>query len=144
MDYKLLANEIIEMVGGKDNFSSVQHCSTRLRLVLKDDDKVQMEKLEAHEKISGVFENQGQLQLILGPGTVQNVYAELMKRLDLGDISVEEHKAKAKGKLSPLQAFVKTLSDIFVPIIPAIVAGGLLMGINNLLTAPDLFFAGRL
>lgn len=143
MNYEKIAADILDMVGGKENVISMAHCSTRLRLVLRDDSKVDMEEIEGYQAIKGNFYNAGQLQLILGPGTVQNVFKVLNEDKSLEEKSTADLKKDADKKLNPLQKLVKQLSDIFVPIIPAIVAGGLLMGINNLLTAPDLFFKGQ-
>lgn len=140
MNYSKLAQEILALVGGNDNVENMSHCSTRLRFVVSDLDLVDMVALDEHDDVKGAFVNAGQLQIILGPGTVQNVYAQMNKNVTTKE---ESYKESADNKLSPLQRMVKKLSDIFVPIIPAIVAGGLLMGINNVLTAPDLFYAGK-
>lgn len=137
MDNAQLAKEIVARVGGKDNISSYEHCATRLRLMLKDFDKVDDEAITDLAGVQGTNSANGQYQVILGPGKVNLVTAEVGKIVGDGASTVKEEKAE--GNI--IQRGVKTLSDIFVPIIPAIVAAGLLMGINNILTSP--FFNGR-
>src|SRR5699024_3214868 len=121
--------------GGRNNIRSAAHCATRLRLQLKDNDLRNEEAISDIEGVKGVFLTQSQFQIIFGSGTVNLVFAEVQKQLGAAEESQEEPEEKQGN---PLQRFVKMLSDIFVPIIPAIVAGGLLMGINNILTS-DLF-----
>ncbi len=133
MNYKESAKKVIELVGGKKNIKSIMNCATRLRLQVYDKSLVNMEALDDVEGAKGVFEVQGQIQIIFGSGTVNIVCDEAKKIIGIMDEVKEE---KEEGSL--LQRIVKTLSDIFVPIIPAIVAGGLLMGINNILTATGL------
>lgn len=137
MDNKELAKEIVAKVGGKDNISSYEHCATRLRLMLKDFGKVDDEAISDLKGVQGTNTANGQYQVILGPGKVNLVTNEVGKIV--GDERSEVREEKAEGNI--IQRLVKTLSDIFVPIIPAIVAAGLLMGINNILTSP--FFNGR-
>lgn len=137
MDNKELAKEIVAKVGGRDNISSYEHCATRLRLMLKDFDKVDDEAISDLPGVQGTNTANGQYQVILGPGKVNLVTNEVGKIV--GDERSEVKEEKAEGNI--IQRLVKTLSDIFVPIIPAIVAAGLLMGINNILTSP--FFNGR-
>lgn len=136
------AQEILIAIGGKENVSAAAHCATRLRLVLNDESKFDQAKLDSMDVVKGTFSTGGQFQIILGSGTVNKVYKELSLLTGLSEMSTKDVKDAGAKKLNPLQQFVKMLSDIFVPIIPAIVAGGLLMGINNLLTAKDLFVAG--
>ena len=116
------------------------HCATRLRLVLKDESIIDEKKLSEMDVVKGTFSTGGQYQIIIGSGTVNKVFAELEKITGKEPSTTADVKDKSSKHMNPLQRFVKMLSDIFVPIIPAIVAGGLLMGINNLLTAPDLFY----
>ncbi|WP_211746090.1 sucrose-specific PTS transporter subunit IIBC [Paenibacillus sp. Marseille-Q4541] len=139
MDHKKVATEILSALGGKENLAAAAHCSTRLRLVLTDSQKVDQKKLEEMDAVKGTFETGGQYQIILGTGIVDRVYQELAKQAGISEMSTSDVKEAATTKLNPFQRFVKTLSDIFVPIIPAIVAGGLLMGLNNVLTAQNLF-----
>lgn len=129
MDYKKAASETIRYVGGKDNIVSAAHCATRLRLVIADNTKVNKKALEDAEGVKGVFEASGQLQIIFGTGVVNKVYDEFIAQTGISAASKEDVKQAAASKANPLQRFIKTLGDIFVPIIPAIVASGFLMGI---------------
>lgn len=134
MDYAKIASQVIENVGGKQNIKSVQHCATRLRLQLKNNDLRNEEAVSDIEGVKGVFLTQAQFQIIFGSGLVNLVCDEVQKQLGIAvDTSADDEKEEKKG--NALQRLVKLLSDIFVPIIPAIVAGGLLMGLNNILTA---------
>lgn len=143
MNYKEIAKEILQAIGGKENVSAAAHCATRLRLVLHDEGKVDQAMLDGMDVVKGTFSTGGQYQVILGAGTVNEVHKEFAKFTGISEMSTNDVKNAGAKKMNPLQRFVKMLSDIFVPIIPAIVAGGLLMGINNLLTAQDLFIAGK-
>jgi sucrose PTS system EIIBCA or EIIBC component len=143
MKHDQIAKGILEAIGGKENISAAAHCATRLRLVLNDESKVNQEALDQMDAVKGTFSTGGQFQIILGSGTVQKVYQELKKLTGLQEMSTKDVKDAGAKNLNPLQRLVKLLSDIFVPIIPAIVAGGLLMGINNVLTAQDLFMEGK-
>ena len=142
MDHKKVAETVIEAVG-RDNLVAAAHCATRLRLVLKDDSKVNIKMLDSDPDIKGTFKTNGQFQIIIGPGDVNNVYDELIKMTGLSELSTDDLKkvAQKDQKFNPVMAFIKLLSDIFVPIIPALVAGGLLMALNNFLTSPGLFGA---
>ena len=134
MDYAKIASQVIENVGGKQNIKSVQHCATRLRLQLKNNDLRNEEAVSDIEGVKGVFLTQAQFQIIFESGLVNLVCDEVQKQLGIAvDTSADDEKEEKKG--NALQRLVKLLSDIFVPIIPAIVAGGLLMGLNNILTA---------
>ena len=119
------------------------HCATRLRLVLKDESIVDEKALGELDVVKGTFSTGGQYQIIVGSGTVNKVFAELEKLTGKEASTTSEVKDQGNQRMNPLQRFVKMLSDIFVPIIPAIVAGGLLMGLNNILTAPGLFYDGK-
>ncbi|MCS4488207.1 sucrose-specific PTS transporter subunit IIBC [Streptococcus sciuri] len=145
MDYPKVAKEVIAAVG-KDNLVAAAHCATRLRLVLKDDSKVNQVALDADDDVKGTFKTDGQYQVIIGPGDVNFVYAELIKETGLKEVSTDDLKkiATEGQKTNLLMAFIKLLSDIFVPIIPALVAGGLLMALNNFLTSAGLFGAKSL
>ena len=140
MDYKKVASQVIEAVG-RDNMVAAAHCATRLRLVLKDDQKIDQAALDNNADVKGTFKTNGQYQIIIGPGDVNFVYDELIKQTGLSEASTEDLKQIAAGnqKFNPVMAFIKLLSDIFVPIIPALVAGGLLMALNNFLTSAGLF-----
>ena len=144
MDYNQIAKDIIKKVGGQENILSAMHCATRLRLRLKDYDKVNENELTDVDQVKGVFLANDQYQIILGSGTVNLVTDEVLKETGLGSASAKQETETSNAKQGNwLTRAVKVLSDIFVPIIPAIVAGGLLMGINNVLTAQGLFFPGR-
>lgn len=140
MNHQKVAAEVNKAVG-EGNIQAAAHCATRLRLVLKDPSKVDHAALDNNVDVKGTFEANGQFQIIIGPGDVNKVYAELVKLTNVKEASTEDLKAvAAEGKkVNPVMAFIKVLSDIFVPIVPALVAGGLLMAINNVLTSPNLF-----
>ena len=143
MDYKKIAEELLMDIGGKDNVQAATHCATRLRLVLKDESKVDQAGLDERDEVKGTFSTAGQYQIILGSGIVNEVYKEFIKMAGIDAMSKEEVKTAGTQKLNPIQQGVKLLSDIFVPIIPAIVACGLMMGLNNVFTAQDLFVTGK-
>ena len=135
MNFPNIAQQVIEKLGGKENIVTAAHCATRLRIVLNDESKVDKEGIDNIEGVKGQFAVAGQYQIIFGSGTVNKVHAELTKLLGIGDVSKAEVAEAAGGN----QSLVKGLADIFVPIIPAIVAGGLLMGIYSMLTAKGFF-----
>ena len=129
MDYGKCAYEILAAIGGKENLASAAHCATRLRLVIADNGKVQKETLEGIDGVKGVFEAAGQLQIIIGTGTVNKVFAEFIALAGVEAASKEDVKAAAAAQAPLYKRAIKTLGDIFVPIIPAIVATGLLNGL---------------
>ncbi len=129
MDYGKCASEILKEIGGKENLVSAAHCATRLRLVIADNAKASKEKLEEIEGVKGVFEAAGQLQIIIGTGTVNKVYDEFIKLAGVAAASKDEVKQAAAAKQPVWKRAIKTVGDVFVPILPAIVASGLLMGI---------------
>lgn len=120
---------LLPLLGGKENIVSAAHCATRLRLVLADDSLVQKSAVEKLDGVKGCFSNAGQLQVIFGTGLVNKVYAEFIKVAGVNEASKSEAAAVAARKLNPFQRIARLLSNIFVPIIPAIVASGLLMGL---------------
>ncbi|MEC0717792.1 PTS system trehalose-specific EIIBC component [Bacillus licheniformis] len=142
-DLNQSARRIVDAVGGADNIAAVTHCVTRLRFALLDKSKVNQEVLEQIDVVKGSFSTNGQFQVVIGQGTVNNVYAELVKATGIGESSKDDVKKASEKNMNPLQRAVKTLADIFIPILPAIVTAGLLMGINNILTAQDIFFSGK-
>ncbi len=142
-NYLKTAREILNCVGGEGNIVSAAHCATRLRLVLKDDSRIDLEALEKLELVKGNFNNGGQFQIILGTGIVNKVYAEFIQIAHITEMTKEELKQQAAKKMNPVQKLLKTLADVFVPILPALVASGLLMGINNILTAQGMFVPGK-
>ena len=131
MDYRKTAQDILDHVGGSKNIASAAHCATRLRLVIADNKKVSKEALENVDGVKGVFEASGQLQIILGTGTVNKVFAEFIDIAGIMASSKAEAKEAAAEKQNWFMRAIKLLGDIFVPIIPAIVASGFLMGIMN-------------
>ena len=133
MDYRKTAREIYEHVGKKENIISAAHCATRLRLVIADNEKADKDAVENINGVKGVFFAQGQMQIILGTGVVNKVYDEFIQIAGISESSKEELKQVAASRANPFQRLIKTLGDIFVPIIPAIVASGFLMGIMEAL-----------
>ncbi|HER5569385.1 TPA: PTS beta-glucoside transporter subunit IIBCA [Streptococcus pyogenes] len=141
MDNRQIAAEVIEALGGRENVRSVAHCATRLRVMVYDEGKIDKEKAEAIDKVKGAFFNSGQYQMIFGTGTVNNIYDEVVA-LGLPTSSTSEQKAEAGKQGNIFQWAIRTFGDVFVPIIPAIVATGLFMGVRGLVTQPaimDLF-----
>lgn len=133
MDYRKSATEVLAAIGGSSNIASAAHCATRLRLVIVDNGKVDKKTIEDIEGVKGVFEASGQLQIIYGTGTVDKVYDEFISAAGISGATKEEAKAAAAANVNVFQRIIKTLGDIFVPIIPAIVASGFLMGLMNAL-----------
>lgn len=131
--------KIIDLIGGKDNIESATHCITRLRLILKDQSKVKDKELENVDIVQGTFLAGGQFQIVIGP-SVPKVYDEFIKQTGAQEASVESVKQEGRNKQGALQRLVRLLGDIFIPIIPAIVAAGLLMGINNVLSNKGIFY----
>lgn len=133
MSDKELAKKILELVGGTENVVSVRHCATRLRIVVADKEKIQVKEVENLEKVKGSFFNSGQYQIILGTGLVNRIYDEVVKVTGTGD----EEKSEEKEKVvygNKFQRAIRMFSDVFVPIIPVLVATGLFMGLRGLLT----------
>ncbi|WP_276736666.1 PTS system trehalose-specific EIIBC component [Bacillus sp. (in: firmicutes)] len=137
------ARQIVEAVGGAENIAAATHCVTRLRFALIDESKVDQEVLDQINVVKGSFSTNGQFQVVIGQGTVNKVYAELVKETGIGESTKDEVKKASEKNMNPLQRAVKTLADIFIPILPAIVTAGLLMGINNILTAQGIFFSTK-
>ncbi|WP_251158271.1 PTS beta-glucoside transporter subunit IIBCA [Caniella muris] len=131
MDYAKSAKDVLGLVGGASNVASAAHCATRLRLVIVDNAKVDRDAIEDVDGVKGVFEAQGQLQIIFGTGTVNKVYEEFVKAGGITGASKDEAKQAAAAKQNPVMRGIKLLGDVFVPIIPAIVASGLLLGIMS-------------
>ena len=143
MNYPQIAKELLELLGGKANINALAHCATRLRLALNDETWVDEAAIDALEGVKGQFKVAGQYQIIFGSGIVNQVHAELAKLTGMTDMSTRDVASAGAEKQNVFQRAIKGLSDIFVPIIPAIVAGGLLMGVFNLLTASGLFIENQ-
>ncbi|MEE6032017.1 sucrose-specific PTS transporter subunit IIBC [Avibacterium paragallinarum] len=141
MNFPNVAKQVIDKLGGKDNISALAHCATRLRIVVKDEGKIDKEAIENIDGVKGQFSVSGQYQIIFGSGTVNKVHDEMAKQLNIGDMTKNEvAKQASENNQGLIMRLVKGLADIFVPIIPAIVAGGLLMGIHSMLTAQGFFW----
>ena len=135
MNDKQIAEKILQYVGGKENIVSVRHCATRLRLMVNDKEKINIKEIESVEKIKGSFFNSGQYQIILGTGLVNRIYDEVIKLVG------EEVKDNSKEKVvygNKFQRAIRVFSDVFVPIIPVLVATGLFMGLRGLLTQESI------
>ena len=142
LDYRKCAEEIFSHLGGKENIASAAHCATRLRLAIVDNSKVDVKALEDTEGVKGVFDSNGQLQLIIGTGTVNKVYDEFLSVTGLSAASKDDVKKAAAANMSLPKRMVKSLGDVFVPILPAIVASGLLMGVVEALGKAIPGFSG--
>ena len=129
-----IAKKVIEALGGRENVNSVAHCATRLRVMVKDEAKINKDAIENLEKVQGAFFNSGQYQIIFGTGTVNKMYDEVVA-LGLPTSTKAEMKAEAAKQGNWFQRAIRTFGDVFVPIIPVIVATGLFMGVRGLLTA---------
>lgn len=132
-----IAEEVIDAIGGKENISSLAHCATRLRIVVHDKEKIDKEKVENIAKVKGAFFNSGQYQIIFGTGTVNKIHDELQS-IGIGGASIQEVKQAAKKEGSAFQRAIRTFGDVFVPIIPVLVATGLFMGLRGLLTQDQI------
>ncbi len=129
LDYRKCAEEIYGCLGGKDNIASVAHCATRLRLAIVDSSKVKDKDIEEIEGVQGVFTSNGQLQIILGTGTVNKVFDQFLDVTGLEAGTKDDVKNAAASNMNIAKRLIKSLGDVFVPILPAIVASGLLMGL---------------
>lgn len=142
LDYRKCAQEIVDHIGGRENVAQAAHCATRLRLVIKDNSKVDKEYLDNVEGVKGMFESNGQLQLIIGTGTVNKVYDEFLNITGMTAATKDDVKAAAAAKQPLWKRLLKPIGDVFVPILPAIVASGLMMGLVEALgKIPGLGFA---
>ncbi|MBS0686080.1 sucrose-specific PTS transporter subunit IIBC [Streptococcus suis] len=129
-----IAKKVIDALGGRENVRSVAHCATRLRVMVVDEGKIDKDTVEDIEKVQGAFFNSGQYQIIFGTGTVNKIYDEVVA-LGLPTATTGEQKAEAAKQGNAFQRAIRTFGDVFVPIIPAIVATGLFMGLRGLLGA---------
>lgn len=138
MDHKSVAQRVLKDVGGTGNIVAAAHCATRLRLVLKNQDKVDQAAIDNDEDLKGSFLNAGQFQIIVGPGDVNEVHKYLIAA-GAPEASKDDLKSIAAKQSSLVSRFIKTIADIFVPLIPVLVGGGMLMALNSLLTSKGIF-----
>ena len=139
MDHAKVAGEVVEAVGGASNISAAAHCATRLRLVIADESKINQQALDDNEDLKGTFAAGGMFQIIVGPGDVDQVYAHMVADHGVREVSKDEAKEEAEAGGNIFSRFVKMIADIFVPVLPALIAGGLLMALHSVLTAKGLF-----
>ena len=139
MDHAKVAGEVVEAVGGASNISAAAHCATRLRLVIVDESKINQQALDDNEDLKGTFAAGGMFQIIVGPGDVDQVYANMVANHGVREVSKDEAKEEAEAGGNVFSRFIKMIADIFVPVLPALIAGGLLMALHSVLTAEGLF-----
>ena len=139
MDHAKVAGEVVEAVGGASNISAAAHCATRLRLVIADESKINQQALDDNEDLKGTFAAGGMFQIIVGPGDVDQVYAHMVADHGVREVSKDEAKEEAEAGGNLFSRFVKMIADIFVPVLPALIAGGLLMALHSVLTSEGLF-----
>ncbi|WP_163536095.1 sucrose-specific PTS transporter subunit IIBC [Gracilibacillus sp. YIM 98692] len=132
-----IAKKVVDAVGGDENIQSIAHCATRLRVMVHDREKVDVDSVENIDKVKGAFYNSGQYQIIFGTGTVNRVY-EAITGLGVSGTSKSEMKEEAAKQGSALQRAIRTFGDVFVPIIPVLVATGLFMGLRGLVTQEQI------
>ncbi|WP_330949101.1 sucrose-specific PTS transporter subunit IIBC [Virgibacillus sp. MG-45] len=132
-----IAKEIVEAVGGEENIRSVAHCATRLRIMVNDKEKVDQEKVESIDKVKGAFYNSGQYQVILGTGTVNRIFEEVEK-LGITGKSKSDQSETVKQEQKAWKRAIRSFGDVFVPIIPVLVATGLFMGLRGLVMQPEI------
>ena len=137
--YKLISQELLKFIGGKENVQGVAHCATRLRLILDNNDRADLKAIEKIDLVKGVFIAGDQLQIIFGAGTVNNVYDAFIEETGKGEMSLGEVKAVASQNQNWFQKSIKSLSDVFVEIIPGLLAAALLMGLTGLLSQQGIF-----
>jgi len=139
MDHARVARDVVTYLGGADNIDAAAHCATRLRLVINDMDKVDQAALDKDPDLKGTFLAGGMFQIIVGPGDVDQVFDHMVKDHSVREVSKDEAKEEAAKSGNLFSRFIKMIADIFVPILPALIAGGLMMAINNVLQAKGLF-----
>lgn len=134
---QMIAKQVVQAIGGEENIISFAHCATRLRIMVRDKDSINQEQVEGIDKVKGAFFNSGQYQIIFGTGTVNRIFEEVEK-LGLQSTSKEDLKDQGKKAGNVFQRSIRTFGDVFVPIIPVLVATGLFMGLRGLLTQPQI------
>lgn len=142
-NYSAIAAQLLAAIGGAGNIQQAAHCLTRLRIALRDDSLVQVDAIRQVELVKGCFSNAGVFQIVIGAGDVDRVYAELVVQAGIATATVAQVKSSGDHKQNRLQQLVKVFSDVFMPILPAIIVAGLLMGLNNLLGGRGMFIADK-
>lgn len=132
--YEKDTKELLEAIGGKKNISAVTHCATRMRFVLNDPKKADEARIEDIPSVKGMFTNAGQFQVIIG-NDVAVFYNEFVKASGIEGVSKEAAKSAAKQNQNPVQRAITVLAEIFTPLLPAIIVGGLILGFRNILEA---------
>ena len=138
MDHKSVAERVLQDVGGVGNIRAAAHCATRLRLVLKNQDSVDQSAIDNDEDLKGSFLNAGQFQIIVGPGDVNEVFKHMVAS-GAPEVSKDDLKSIATNQGNIFSRFIKTIADIFIPLIPVLVGGGMLMALDNVLRAKNIF-----
>ena len=136
------AKDLLDAIGGKENVTAVNHCATRMRFVLGDDKKANVKAIEAIPVVKGTFTNAGQFQVIIG-NDVPIFYNDFTAVSGIEGVSKEAAKSAAKSKQNPLQRVMATLAEIFTPLIPALIVGGLILGFRNVLEGVHIEALGR-
>ncbi|MEG0736358.1 MAG: PTS transporter subunit EIIB, partial [Longicatena sp.] len=136
--YLEISKQLVNLVGGLDNIQGTAHCATRLRIVLENNELIQLSAIENVDLVKGVFVAGDQLQIIFGPGLVNDIYAVFANLTHTENMSLGDIKAKTTQKQNPFQKVIKSLSDVFVEIMPAILAAALLMGLTGVLGKWDV------
>lgn len=131
--YEKISTELTKLVGGRENIQGVAHCATRLRIVLKDNDLADLKAIEDVDLAKGVFVAGDQVQIIFGAGLVNDVYEVFAEQNNMKNMSLSDLKTEANKKMNPLQRIIKALSDVFVDIMPGILAAALLTGLSGVL-----------
>lgn len=137
--YQEISRNILQDIGGKENIQGVAHCATRLRIVLSDNSKANTENLDNIELVRGVFIAADQLQIIFGAGLVNEIYEVFSKLVGIENMSLSDVKSKSAQKQNPFQRAIKSLSDVFIDIMPGILAAALLMGLSGMIGQAGLF-----
>lgn len=141
--YEKISIELTKLVGGKENIQGVAHCATRLRIVLKDNDLADLKAIEDVDLAKGVFVAGDQVQIIFGAGLVNDVYEVFAEYNNMKNMSLSDLKTVANKKMNPLQRVIKALSDVFVDIMPGILAAALLTGLSGVLGNLDFVRANE-
>ncbi|UFH49542.1 PTS system trehalose-specific EIIBC component [Pseudomonas sp. KNUC1026] len=142
-DYANIASALLQSLGGRANLEQAAHCVTRLRLSLKDPNQVDRGTLNQIDLVKGSFFSGGLFQVVIGPGEVEKVYAALREQTGLAALTIADLKQQSAAKVNGVQRLVRVLSDVFMPILPALIIAGLLMGVNNLIGAKGMFVEGQ-